>query len=84
MFSGLLVYFQVLYIYPLIFLVVLLLHIDNFRYKITTEKESGVISGVQVMDGGMIQWKRDLPSNCRLSQWVHDSKFESKLYIYYI
>lgn len=36
-------------------------------YRITSEKASGVISGVQHSNGGSIEWSRNLPSNCRLS-----------------
>lgn len=37
-------------------------------YRITSEKKSGVISGVQHSEGGPIDWSRHLPSTCRLSQ----------------
>ena len=40
------------------------------RYKITTEKASGVLSGVQETPDGMIKWSRQLPDTCQLSQWV--------------
>lgn len=36
-------------------------------YKITTEKESGVISGVQYETNGPIEWSRTLPETCCLS-----------------
>ncbi|KAK9877535.1 hypothetical protein WA026_018643 [Henosepilachna vigintioctopunctata] len=36
-------------------------------YYITTKKESGVISGIQTMENGVIEWQRELPSNCQLS-----------------
>lgn len=36
-------------------------------YQITTKKESGVISGVQTKEHGPIEWKRELPTNCHLS-----------------
>lgn len=36
-------------------------------YMITTEKESGVISGVQHSENGQIEWSRDMPRHCRLS-----------------
>ena len=37
-------------------------------YYITTKKASGVISGVQTAENGPIQWSRDLPNSCLLSQ----------------
>ncbi|KAI0234398.1 Serine/threonine-protein kinase TBK1 [Lamellibrachia satsuma] len=37
-------------------------------YRITTEKDSGVISGFQSMEGGTIEWCRELPDTCQLSQ----------------
>ena len=37
-------------------------------YYITTKKASGVISGVQTTENGPIQWSRDLPNSCLLSQ----------------
>lgn len=36
-------------------------------YYITTEKESGVISGVQTTENGPIEWSRELPATCQLS-----------------
>ncbi|CAG0887990.1 unnamed protein product [Cyprideis torosa] len=36
-------------------------------YFITTEKASGVISGVQTAEEGPIEWGRTLPEHCRLS-----------------
>ncbi|KAJ8966122.1 hypothetical protein NQ314_003729 [Rhamnusium bicolor] len=36
-------------------------------HHITTKKESGVISGIQTKENGPIEWKRELPSNCQLS-----------------
>lgn len=36
-------------------------------HYITTEKASGVLSGVQTSDKGSITWSRDLPKNCQLS-----------------
>ncbi|KAJ8925687.1 hypothetical protein NQ315_009534 [Exocentrus adspersus] len=37
-------------------------------HHITTKKESGVISGIQTKENGPIEWKRELPSNCQLSE----------------
>ncbi len=39
-------------------------------YHITTKKASGVISGVQTSENGPIQWSRDLPGTCLLSQGI--------------
>ena len=39
-------------------------------YYITTKKASGVISGVQTSDNGPIQWSRELPNTCLLSQGI--------------
>ena len=39
-------------------------------YYITTKKASGVISGVQTVENGPIQWSRELPSSCLLSQGI--------------
>lgn len=36
-------------------------------HHITTKKESGVISGIQTKENGPIEWKRELPTNCQLS-----------------
>ncbi|XP_050424646.1 serine/threonine-protein kinase TBK1 [Adelges cooleyi] len=36
-------------------------------HYITTEKASGVISGVQTSEKGSITWGKDLPKNCQLS-----------------
>lgn len=40
------------------------------RFKITTEKPTGAIAGVQRMDGGPIEWGYRLPHSCQLSQYV--------------
>ena len=37
-------------------------------YYITTKKASGVISGAQTTENGPIQWGRELPNSCLLSQ----------------
>ncbi|KAJ4926728.1 hypothetical protein JOQ06_014475 [Pogonophryne albipinna] len=37
-------------------------------FKITTEKPTGAIAGVQRMDGGPIEWGYRLPHSCQLSQ----------------
>ncbi|KAF3856101.1 hypothetical protein F7725_016824 [Dissostichus mawsoni] len=37
-------------------------------FKITTEKPTGAIAGVQRMDGGPIEWGYHLPHSCQLSQ----------------
>nr|NP_001071740.1 IkappaB kinase [Ciona intestinalis]BAE06507.1 IkappaB kinase [Ciona intestinalis] len=39
----------------------------DVMYRITTEKPSGVISGVQHSERGSIEWSRELPKTCRLS-----------------
>ena len=39
-------------------------------YYITTKKASGVISGVQTNENGPIQWSRELPNSCLLSQGI--------------
>ncbi|KAK7499608.1 hypothetical protein BaRGS_00009260 [Batillaria attramentaria] len=36
-------------------------------HLITTQKEPSVISGVQLTENGPIEWRRELPSTCRLS-----------------
>ncbi|KAL1512791.1 hypothetical protein ABEB36_002321 [Hypothenemus hampei] len=36
-------------------------------YQITTQKESGVISGIQTKEYGPIEYKKELPANCQLS-----------------
>ncbi|CAH2220948.1 inhibitor of nuclear factor kappa-B kinase subunit epsilon [Pelobates cultripes] len=36
-------------------------------YKITTEKPTGAIAGVQKKENGPIEWTYDLPINCQLS-----------------
>ena len=36
-------------------------------YKITTEKQSGIISGIQHSENGDIEWSRTLPKTCLLS-----------------
>ncbi|XP_078049644.1 I-kappaB kinase epsilon isoform X1 [Augochlora pura] len=36
-------------------------------FYITTEKATGVISGVQTSENGPIEWSRELPQNCQLS-----------------
>ena len=36
-------------------------------YRITTEKQPGVISGVQTAENGAIEWSKDLPNTCQLS-----------------
>lgn len=40
------------------------------RYKITTEKPMGAISGVQRVAEGPIDWSYHLPQSCQLSQYV--------------
>lgn len=37
-------------------------------FKITTEKPTGAIAGVQRSEGGAIEWSFQLPHSCRLSQ----------------
>lgn len=37
-------------------------------YHITTAKASGVISGVQTVENGSIEWSRELPPNCQLTK----------------
>ncbi|XP_033821831.1 inhibitor of nuclear factor kappa-B kinase subunit epsilon [Periophthalmus magnuspinnatus] len=37
-------------------------------YKITTEKPTGAIAGVQRVEAGPIEWSYQLPHSCRLSQ----------------
>jgi TANK-binding kinase 1 len=37
-------------------------------HYITTEKASGVISGIQMSDNGPIEWSRDFPESCLLSK----------------
>ncbi|XP_055999625.1 serine/threonine-protein kinase TBK1-like isoform X3 [Ostrea edulis] len=39
-------------------------------YMITTQKASGVISGIQRTENGEIEWKRDLPHTCLLSPFL--------------
>ncbi|KAJ8302292.1 hypothetical protein KUTeg_021279 [Tegillarca granosa] len=36
-------------------------------FKITSEKESGVISGIQSEENGPIKWSKELPKSCMLS-----------------
>lgn len=40
----------------------------EMMYQITTQKESGVISGVQREENRPIEWSRDLPDACQLSR----------------
>jgi hypothetical protein len=40
------------------------------RYMITTQKASGVISGIQRSENGEIEWKTELPRTCLLSPYV--------------
>lgn len=40
------------------------------RYKITTEKPMGAISGLQRVADGPIEWSYHLPHSCQLSQYV--------------
>ena len=44
------------------------LNYNCFRYKITTGKASGIISGVQNSDNGEIEWSRTLPKTCLISR----------------
>lgn len=37
-------------------------------FYITTKKASGVISGMQTSENGPIEWSRELPQNCQLSE----------------
>ncbi|KAJ6659834.1 hypothetical protein lerEdw1_018289, partial [Lerista edwardsae] len=39
----------------------------EIMYKITTEKPSGAIAGIQEQENGAIQWIYELPITCRLS-----------------
>ncbi|XP_014375936.1 inhibitor of nuclear factor kappa-B kinase subunit epsilon isoform X1 [Alligator sinensis] len=39
----------------------------EIMYKITTQKPSGAISGVQRQENGAIEWSYELPVTCRLS-----------------
>ncbi|RWS30647.1 serine/threonine-protein kinase TBK1-like protein [Leptotrombidium deliense] len=39
-------------------------------FKITTEKQSGIISGTQHSENGEIEWSRELPKTCLLSPAV--------------
>uniref|UniRef100_A0A7M4ELH2 Inhibitor of nuclear factor kappa B kinase subunit epsilon n=1 Tax=Crocodylus porosus TaxID=8502 RepID=A0A7M4ELH2_CROPO len=39
----------------------------EIMYKITTQKPSGAISGVQRQENGAIEWTYELPATCRLS-----------------
>ena len=36
-------------------------------HLITTEKNPGVISGVQMSENGPIEWSKELPQSCLLS-----------------
>lgn len=40
------------------------------RFKITTEKPTGAISGLQRIADGSIEWSYHLPHSCQLSQYV--------------
>lgn len=40
------------------------------RFKITTEKPTGAISGLQHVVDGSIEWSYNLPHSCQLSQYV--------------
>lgn len=40
------------------------------RFKITTEKPTGAISGLQRFADGSIEWSYSLPHSCQLSQYV--------------
>lgn len=37
-------------------------------YLITTKKASGVISGMQTSENGQIEWSRQMPPHCQLSE----------------
>ena len=52
--------FELSFIYQLLFYA--------SRHKMTTEKDSGVISGVQDEEGGPIKWSKELPETCALSK----------------
>lgn len=39
----------------------------EMMHRITTEKESGMISGIQHSENGEIEWSKNLPRTCRLS-----------------
>lgn len=43
------------------------------RFKITTEKPTGAISGLQHVVDGSIEWSYNLPHSCQLSQYVSTS-----------
>lgn len=43
------------------------------RFKITTEKPTGAISGLQRVADGSIEWSYSLPHSCQLSQYVGPS-----------
>ncbi|XP_076350570.1 inhibitor of nuclear factor kappa-B kinase subunit epsilon-like isoform X3 [Tachypleus tridentatus] len=56
-------------------------------YYITSEKASGVISGAQHSENGPIEWNRDLPKSCLLSQFFSEvTKILSKkvFHIFYV
>lgn len=39
----------------------------EIMFHITTKKASGVISGIQTKENGPIEWRKELPVNCHLS-----------------
>lgn len=40
----------------------------EIMFHITTKKASGVISGIQTKENGPIEWRKELPNNCHLSE----------------
>lgn len=41
--------------------------LPHYRYRITTEKPVGAISGTQRQENGPLEWSYSLPITCRLS-----------------
>jgi hypothetical protein len=41
--------------------------LPHYRYRITTEKPAGAISGTQKQENGPLEWSYSLPITCRLS-----------------
>lgn len=45
-----------------------------YRYKITTEKPTGAIAGLQEQENGAIIWTYELPITCRISLCVEQMR----------
>lgn len=44
----------------------------EMMHRITTEKQKGIISGIQLTDNGDVEWSANLPKTCLLSPFLQD------------